>query len=58
MKKFDCEDCKYRTNCENEYGKKRSDGDDYRAICGTHFCRRSWDSFYKMMKTKNRKECC
>jgi len=48
-----CENCKYKTECEKEYGKERPDGDDYRAICGSHFCELSWESFYEMRESKN-----
>jgi hypothetical protein len=37
MTENNCENCEYKNECE----KERQDGDDYRAICGTHFCRRS-----------------
>jgi len=38
-------DCKWEAACAAENGQKREDGDDYRALCGTHFCRKSWDDF-------------
>lgn len=51
---YDCKQCQYRIACQFEFGKERSDGDDYRAVAGTHFCRKSWEPFYKKVK-KERK---
>lgn len=42
---YTCIDCQYKIACEKAYGAERDDGDDYRAVIGTHFCRRSWDGF-------------
>ncbi len=40
-----CLNCSHIEKCKHEYGDIREDGDDYRAISGTHFCRKSWDNF-------------
>jgi len=48
MTEINCERCEYKNECEKEYGKERQDGDDYRAICGTHFCKLSWKPFYQL----------
>jgi len=52
MKKdnYDCSTCEHRFSCEKEYGEEREDGDDFRAVIGTHFCRASWDIFIGYMK--------
>lgn len=42
---LDCDTCTHRKECEREHGVMRNDGDDFRAVCGTHFCRASWDDF-------------
>jgi len=47
-----CDDCQYIEQCKKEYGEYREDGDDYRAVVGSHFCRKSWDPFYEMMNGK------
>lgn len=39
------DDCKWEAECAAQNGEKREDGDDYRALCGTHFCQKSWESF-------------
>jgi hypothetical protein len=44
---YNCSDCFHKTVCEKDYGLEREDGDDYRAVIGTHLCRRSWDLFYR-----------
>jgi hypothetical protein len=44
-KPYTCEDCKYKLECEKQFGPEQENGDDYRAIIGTHFCLRSWDAF-------------
>jgi hypothetical protein len=45
MEDYSCEMCRYAKKCEESNGIKRPYGDDYRALIGTHFCRRSWDQF-------------
>jgi hypothetical protein len=40
-----CPGCPYKEKCMEENGPEREDGDDYRAVEGTHLCRRSWDQF-------------
>ena len=52
---YTCENCKYKNKCENENGKERPDGDDYRALIGSHFCRRSWDQFVEHMEKEHTK---
>lgn len=42
---YTCDDCDWIEQCSNEFGELRGDGDDYRAVIGTHFCRRSWENF-------------
>ncbi len=41
----DCDKCEHVEACITQYGEKRADGDDYRAMVGTHYCRASWDAF-------------
>lgn len=48
-----CTGCPYKEKCIEKYGPEREDGDDYRAVEGTHFCRRSWDSFIEIMEEKH-----
>jgi imidazoleglycerol phosphate dehydratase HisB len=40
-------DCKFRNLCEYDNGHLRENGDDFRAVEGTHFCRLSWQQFAK-----------
>ena len=49
---MECDNCKWKESCIAEYGDLRDDGDDYRAIEGSHLCRKSWDPFYKSLKKK------
>jgi hypothetical protein len=49
-----CIDCTHRKDCEQEYGEIREGGDDFRAVVGSHFCRKSWDQFYYDMKRKRK----
>jgi len=45
VNKISCDKCKYEEECEKHNGKKRDDGDDYRAIIGSHMCQLSWEGF-------------
>jgi hypothetical protein len=36
---YDCDDCEYVSWCRSEFGN------EYQAVIGTHFCRRSWDQY-------------
>jgi len=47
-----CDNCSHVENCKHDYGEKRDDGDDYRAVVGTHFCRKSWDTFDQHCREK------
>jgi len=53
---YTCENCQYKLACQYEFGKERPDGDDYRAVIGTHFCRKSWEPFYKKIKEERKKK--
>ena len=44
-----CNDCKYEEACKNEF-PACPNGKDHTAMTGTHFCRRSWDSFFQADK--------
>jgi len=43
---YTCKDCEHKVNCKKEWGK------EYNAIIGTHFCRKSWNEFYNIIKQK------
>lgn len=45
--KYTCKRCpsEYKFPCKQEFGAERDDGDDYRAIEGSHFCRFTWSDF-------------
>ena len=38
-----CGSCSHQQKCEDEFGPIQQDGDDYRALEGTHHCWRSWN---------------
>ena len=44
INKLNCATCKHKVECENHNGKERDDGDDYRALIGTHHCLASWSN--------------
>lgn len=54
-----CLKCKYRSECEEHYGKIGEEGEDCTAVGGTHLCKVFWKQFYKDMKKqyKNSKVC-
>lgn len=45
MGEVSCDNCSHKEACIEEYGPKREDGDDYRAVIGTHHCLASWNDF-------------
>ena len=47
-----CNCCSYKKECIKENGDEREDGDDYRAIEGTHLCRKSWDKHIERLKIR------
>jgi hypothetical protein len=42
VKKDYCADCPHIERCREKYGAEREDGDDFRAIIGTHLCLKDW----------------
>jgi hypothetical protein len=48
--------CEYRTLCEEEFGEYNVNGDDFRAVEGTHFCRLSWKGCCKCVDKQLEKE--
>lgn len=46
MSEHHCPICEFKVECEKNHGEYREDGDDYRAVEGTHFCAYSWKNFY------------
>jgi hypothetical protein len=39
-----CYSCVHYIPCSDEYGRISENGDDCRAIAGTHFCLKSWQN--------------
>lgn len=45
-----CLKCKYRSECEEHYGKIGEEGEDCTAVGGTHLCKVFWKQFYNFTK--------
>lgn len=51
VKRCYCDGCPYEAECSAANGgPRRDDGDDYRALARTHFCRKDWDQFTEDME--------